>query len=88
MRADAKRAYVTQPNGKVEARESRFLLPDGIPAARFWSLTVYDTEQRESLASALCNVTDAEVPTLRSPKVSGVMAAVGRDAAANAKAEG
>jgi len=30
-KADVKRAYVTQPNGKVEARESRFLLPDGIP---------------------------------------------------------
>jgi polysaccharide biosynthesis/export protein len=29
--ADTKRAYVTQPNGKVEARASRFLLPDGIP---------------------------------------------------------
>jgi protein involved in polysaccharide export with SLBB domain len=32
VRADAKRAYVTQPNGKVEARESHFLLPDGIPS--------------------------------------------------------
>src|SRR5258705_6681889 len=31
VRADVKRAYVTQPNGKVEARESHFLLPDGIP---------------------------------------------------------
>jgi protein involved in polysaccharide export with SLBB domain len=30
-KADIKRAYVTQPNGKVEARESNFLLPDGIP---------------------------------------------------------
>jgi protein involved in polysaccharide export with SLBB domain len=30
-RADAKRAYVTQPNGKVDARESNFLLPDGVP---------------------------------------------------------
>jgi polysaccharide biosynthesis/export protein len=29
--ADVKRAYVTQPNGKVEARVSRFLLPDGVP---------------------------------------------------------
>ena len=54
---------------------------------RFRCLTVYDNEQRESLASALCNVTDAEVPTLRSPKISGVMIAVGRDAAANAEAE-
>jgi polysaccharide export outer membrane protein len=31
VRADVKRAYVTQPNGKVEAREKHFLLPDGIP---------------------------------------------------------
>jgi protein involved in polysaccharide export with SLBB domain len=31
VRADVKRAYVTQPNGKVESRQSRFLLPDGIP---------------------------------------------------------
>jgi protein involved in polysaccharide export with SLBB domain len=30
-KADAGRAYVTQPNGKLEARESRFLLPDGVP---------------------------------------------------------
>jgi hypothetical protein len=31
VRADVKRAYVYQPNGKLEARQSRFLLPDGIP---------------------------------------------------------
>lgn len=30
-KADVASAYVTQPNGKVEARQSRFLLPDGIP---------------------------------------------------------
>jgi protein involved in polysaccharide export with SLBB domain len=30
-KADVGRAYVTQPNGKVEARENRFLLPDGVP---------------------------------------------------------
>jgi protein involved in polysaccharide export with SLBB domain len=30
-KADVKRSYVTQPNGKVQARESRFLLPDGLP---------------------------------------------------------
>jgi protein involved in polysaccharide export with SLBB domain len=30
-KADVKRAYVTQPNGKVEAHENNFLLPDGIP---------------------------------------------------------
>ncbi|MBC7788852.1 MAG: SLBB domain-containing protein [Anaerolineae bacterium] len=31
VRADVKRAYVTQPTGKVEARVAHFLLPDGIP---------------------------------------------------------
>jgi polysaccharide export outer membrane protein len=31
VRADVKRAYVTQPNGKLEARQSHFLLPDAIP---------------------------------------------------------
>lgn len=30
-KADPKRAYVTQPNGKVESRTPHFLLPDGIP---------------------------------------------------------
>ncbi len=30
-KADVNRAYVTQPNGKVEARQERFLLPDGLP---------------------------------------------------------
>ena len=30
-KADVGRAYVTQPNGKVEARQSNFLLPDGVP---------------------------------------------------------
>ena len=30
-KADAGRSYVTQPNGKVEARQSHFLLPDGVP---------------------------------------------------------
>ncbi|HEU4749374.1 MAG TPA: SLBB domain-containing protein [Gemmatimonadaceae bacterium] len=30
-KADVKRAYVTQPNGKVDARESNFLLPDRLP---------------------------------------------------------
>ncbi|HXN76161.1 MAG TPA: SLBB domain-containing protein [Gemmatimonadaceae bacterium] len=30
-KADVGRAYVTQPNGKVEARESHFLLPDVTP---------------------------------------------------------
>ncbi|HJQ54254.1 MAG TPA: SLBB domain-containing protein [Gemmatimonadaceae bacterium] len=31
LRADVRRAYVTQPNGKVEARSAHFLLPDGLP---------------------------------------------------------
>jgi len=31
VRADVKRSYVTQPNGKVESRQARFLLPDGVP---------------------------------------------------------
>ncbi|MDQ6689624.1 MAG: SLBB domain-containing protein, partial [Gemmatimonadota bacterium] len=30
-KADPGRAYVTQPNGKVEAREAHFLMPDGLP---------------------------------------------------------
>ena len=42
--ADVSRAYVTQPNGKVEARESNFLLPDGIPKPRAGS-TVFVPER-------------------------------------------
>lgn len=33
-RADIGRAYVTQANGKVESRQRRALLPDGVPAPR------------------------------------------------------
>jgi polysaccharide export outer membrane protein len=39
-RADPKRAYVHQPTGKVEARESRFLLPDGTPTPQPGSTVV------------------------------------------------
>jgi protein involved in polysaccharide export with SLBB domain len=40
VRADVKRAYVTQPNGKVESRQAHFLLPDGIPAPQPGSTVV------------------------------------------------
>jgi len=30
-KADLRRAYVTQPNGKVQSRTPHFLLPDGVP---------------------------------------------------------
>jgi len=43
---------------------------------RFRCLTIYDAEQRQSLASALCTVSDGDEPTLRSPRVSGVVPAV------------
>jgi protein involved in polysaccharide export with SLBB domain len=46
-KADVGRAYVTQPNGKVEARESHFLLPDGIPKPRAGS-TVFVPERDPS----------------------------------------
>jgi polysaccharide export outer membrane protein len=39
-KADVKRAYVTQPNGKLEARQPHFLLPDGVPKPQPGS-TVY-----------------------------------------------
>jgi protein involved in polysaccharide export with SLBB domain len=39
-KADVGRAYVTQPNGKVEARSSRFLLPDGIPQPKAGSTVI------------------------------------------------
>jgi len=40
VRADIKRAYVTQPNGKLEARQPHFLLPDGIPTPQPGSIVV------------------------------------------------
>jgi protein involved in polysaccharide export with SLBB domain len=43
-KADVKRAYVTQPNGKVDARESNFLLPDGMPEPQAGSV-VYVPER-------------------------------------------
>jgi polysaccharide biosynthesis/export protein len=43
-KADLGRAYVTQPNGKVEARQSHFLLPDGVPKPSAGS-TVYVPER-------------------------------------------
>src|SRR5256714_6722564 len=43
-KADVRRAYVTQPNGKVEAHENNFLLPDGIPKPRAGS-TVFVPER-------------------------------------------
>lgn len=53
---------------------------------RFRCLTVYDADQRETLATALCNV-DAGQPAPRTPRTSGVTAAVEHDLAANADAE-
>jgi protein involved in polysaccharide export with SLBB domain len=44
QKADAKRAYVTQPNGKVEARAAHWLLPDGIPQPKAGS-TVFVPER-------------------------------------------
>jgi len=46
-KADIKRTYVTQPNGKVEARESHFLFPDGVPQPRAGS-TVFVPERDAS----------------------------------------
>jgi protein involved in polysaccharide export with SLBB domain len=43
-KADLDRAYVTQPNGKVEAHQKHFLVPDGIPQPRAGS-TVYVPER-------------------------------------------
>jgi polysaccharide biosynthesis/export protein len=43
-KADIGRAYVTQPNGKVEARQSNFFRPDGLPEPRAGS-TVFVPER-------------------------------------------
>ncbi|HJP61609.1 MAG TPA: hypothetical protein VJ865_16490, partial [Gemmatimonadaceae bacterium] len=50
LKADPSRSYVTQPNGKVEARESRFLLPDGVPKPRAGS-TVFVPARDPSVPS-------------------------------------
>lgn len=44
---------------------------------RFRCLTVFDAEQRQSLADALYNVPDADEPTQRSVPTSGIMPAPG-----------
>jgi polysaccharide export outer membrane protein len=46
-KADPNRAYVTQPNGKVETRQAHFLLPDGNPQPRAGS-TVFVPERDPS----------------------------------------
>jgi polysaccharide export outer membrane protein len=51
LKADLGRAYVTQPNGKVEARQSRFLLPDGVPTPKPGS-TVFVPEHDASYRPA------------------------------------
>lgn len=38
QKADLKRAYVRQPNGKVESRSPRFLMPDGTPRPQAGSI--------------------------------------------------
>ena len=56
-KADLKRSYVTQPNGKVEARESRFLLPDGVPKPLPGSTVfVPERDPSESSSNILANV--------------------------------
>ncbi len=56
-KADVKRAYVTQPNGKVEARESHFLLPDGVPKPLPGSTVfVPDKDPTENSAALLANI--------------------------------
>jgi len=57
LKADLDRAYVTQPNGKVETRQAHFLLPDGIPTPKPGS-TVFVPEHDASYrpADLLANV--------------------------------
>ena len=56
-KADVKRSYVTQPNGKVEARESHFFLPDGVPRPLPGSAVFVPTrDPSESSVSILSNI--------------------------------
>jgi len=57
LKADLGRAYVTQPNGKAETRQARFLLPDGVPTPKPGS-TVFVPEHDASYrpADLLANV--------------------------------
>lgn len=56
-KADVKRAYVRQPNGKVEARESHFLLPDGVPKPLPGStVLVPEREAGDNSAALLANI--------------------------------
>jgi protein involved in polysaccharide export with SLBB domain len=57
LKADLDRAYVTQPNGKVETRQAHFLLPDGVPTPKPGS-TVFVPEHDASYrpADLLANV--------------------------------
>ena len=57
LKADLGRAYVTQPNGKVETRQAHFLLPDGVPTPKPGS-TVFVPEHDASYrpADLLANV--------------------------------
>jgi polysaccharide export outer membrane protein len=57
IKADLGRAYVTQPNGKVETRQAHFLLPDGVPTPKPGS-TVFVPEHDASYkpADLLANV--------------------------------
>lgn len=55
-KADVKRAYVTQPNGKVESIDRRFLVPDAVPEPRPGSVVYVPekdpTDRRDYLATA------------------------------------
>ena len=55
-KADTKRAYVRQPNGKVESVHRRFLLPDGVPKPGPGSLVFVperDMDKKSGFAESL-----------------------------------